>query len=55
VTSPSARSFCGNARKIDGKKVPHYQMLLGGGYDETGVMRFGLQIMSRRRGTLRSP
>ncbi len=38
--------FYGNARKIDGKEVPHYQMLLGGGYDETGVMRFGLQIMS---------
>jgi sulfite reductase beta subunit-like hemoprotein len=38
--------FYGNARKIDGKEVPHYQMLLGGGYDEQGVMRFGLQIMS---------
>jgi sulfite reductase beta subunit-like hemoprotein len=38
--------FYGNARKIEGKEVPHYQMLLGGGYDETGVMRFGLQIMS---------
>ncbi|MDE3196557.1 MAG: nitrite/sulfite reductase [Acidobacteriota bacterium] len=38
--------FYGNARKIEGKEVPHYQLLLGGGYDETGVMRFGLQIMS---------
>lgn len=38
--------FYGNARKIEGKEVPHYQMLLGGGYDDTGVMRFGLQIMS---------
>ncbi len=38
--------FYGNARKIEGKEVPHYQMLLGGGYDEEGVMRFGLQIMS---------
>ena len=38
--------FYGNARKIDGKEVPHYQMLLGGGYDQQGVMRFGLQIMS---------
>ena len=38
--------FYGNARKIEGKEVPHYQMLLGGGYDEQGVMRFGLQIMS---------
>lgn len=38
--------FYGNARKIEGKEVPHYQMLLGGGYDREGVMRFGLQIMS---------
>ncbi|MCU1327253.1 MAG: nitrite/sulfite reductase, hemoprotein beta-component, ferrodoxin domain protein [Bryobacterales bacterium] len=38
--------FYGNARKIEGKEVPHYQMLLGGGYDEQGVMRFGLQVMS---------
>jgi sulfite reductase beta subunit-like hemoprotein len=38
--------FYGNARKIQGKEVPHYQMLLGGGYDEEGVMRFGLQVMS---------
>src|SRR5262249_39982716 len=34
--------FYGNARKIDGKEVPYYQMLLGGGYDQDGVMRFGL-------------
>ena len=38
--------FYGNARKIDGKEVPFYQMLLGGGMDETGVMRFGLAIQS---------
>jgi sulfite reductase beta subunit-like hemoprotein len=38
--------FYGNARKIDGKEVPYYQMLLGGGADETGVMRFGLAIQS---------
>lgn len=38
--------FYGNARKIDGKEVPYYQMLLGGGVDETGVMRFGLAIQS---------
>jgi sulfite reductase beta subunit-like hemoprotein len=38
--------FYGNARKFEGKEVPQYQMLLGGGYDEQGVMRFGLQIMS---------
>ena len=42
--------FYGNARKIEvngvKKEVPYYQMLLGGGYDETGVMRFGLQVQS---------
>ena len=38
--------FYGNARKIDGKEVPYYQMLLGGGYDDTGVMRFGLAVQS---------
>ena len=29
--------FFGNARKIDGREIPYYQMLLGGGYDEDGV------------------
>ena len=38
--------FYGNARKIDGKEIPYYQMLLGGGYDEHGVMRFGLAVQS---------
>jgi sulfite reductase beta subunit-like hemoprotein len=38
--------FYGNARKIDGKEVPYYQMLLGGGYDEEGIMRFGLAVQS---------
>jgi sulfite reductase beta subunit-like hemoprotein len=38
--------FYGNARKIDGKEVPYYQMLLGGGYDEQGLMRFGLAVQS---------
>jgi len=38
--------FYGNARKINGKEVPYYQMLLGGGEDETGVMRFGLAVQS---------
>ncbi|HEV2444298.1 MAG TPA: nitrite/sulfite reductase [Candidatus Sulfopaludibacter sp.] len=38
--------FYGNARKIDGKEVPYYQMLLGGGYDEQGILRFGLAIQS---------
>lgn len=38
--------FYGNARKIDGREVPYYLMLLGGGYDEQGVMRFGLSVQS---------
>jgi sulfite reductase beta subunit-like hemoprotein len=38
--------FYGNARKIDGKEVPYYQMLLGGGYDDDGIMRFGLAVQS---------
>jgi sulfite reductase beta subunit-like hemoprotein len=38
--------FFGNARKIDGREVPYYQMLLGGGYDEQGIMRFGLAVQS---------
>jgi sulfite reductase beta subunit-like hemoprotein len=38
--------FYGNARKIGGREVPYYQMLLGGGYDEQGIMRFGLAVQS---------
>src|SRR5262249_54747776 len=38
--------FYGNARKIDGKELPYYQMLLGGGFDDQGVMRFGLAVQS---------
>ncbi len=38
--------FYGNARKIEGREVPYYQMLLGGGIDETGIMRFGMAIQS---------
>jgi sulfite reductase beta subunit-like hemoprotein len=38
--------FYGNARKIDGKEVPYYLMLLGGGYDTSGVMRFGVAVQS---------
>ncbi len=38
--------FYGNARKIEGKEVPYYQMLLGGGYDQGGMMRFGIAIQS---------
>lgn len=38
--------FYGNARKIDGKEVPYYQMLLGGGEDKQGILRFGFAIQS---------
>jgi len=38
--------FYGNARKIDGREVPYYQMLLGGGYDRDGMLRFGLAVQS---------
>jgi sulfite reductase beta subunit-like hemoprotein len=38
--------FYGNARKIEGRELPYYQMMLGGGYDKTGVMRFGLAVSS---------
>lgn len=38
--------FYGNARKIEGREVPYYQMLLGGGYDPEGIMRFGMAIQS---------
>jgi sulfite reductase beta subunit-like hemoprotein len=38
--------FFGNVRKIDGRELPYYQMLLGGGYDREGMMRFGLTISS---------
>lgn len=38
--------FYGNARKINGKEVPYYQMLLGGGPDEDGILRFGYAIQS---------
>jgi sulfite reductase beta subunit-like hemoprotein len=38
--------FYGNARKIDGREVPYYLMLLGGGFDQEGIMRFGLAVQS---------
>jgi len=38
--------FYGNARKIEGREVPYYQMLLGGGFDQDGMVRFGLQVQS---------
>lgn len=38
--------FYGNSRKIEGREVPFYQMLLGGGYDREGMLRFGLGVQS---------
>lgn len=38
--------FYGNARKIGGREVPYYLMLLGGGFDEQGIVRFGLAVQS---------
>jgi sulfite reductase beta subunit-like hemoprotein len=38
--------FYGNARKIEGRELPYYLMLLGGGYDHEGIMRFGLAVQS---------
>ena len=38
--------FYGNARKVEGREIPYYQMLLGGGYDSDGIMRFGLAVQS---------
>ena len=38
--------FYGNARKIEGREVPYYQMLLGGGSDSSGINRFGFAIQS---------
>jgi sulfite reductase beta subunit-like hemoprotein len=38
--------FYGNARKIAGKEVPYYLMLLGGGYDTEGIIRFGVAVQS---------
>jgi sulfite reductase beta subunit-like hemoprotein len=38
--------FYGNARKINGKEVPYYQMLLGGHQDPAGMHHFGIAIQS---------
>lgn len=38
--------FYGNARKIEGREVPYYMMVLGGGRDEAGVMRYGLGVQA---------
>ena len=38
--------FYGNARKIDGREVPYYLMVLGGGPDADGVVQYGLAVQS---------
>ncbi len=38
--------FFGNSRKINGREVPYYLMMLGGGYDSDGVMRFAAMVQS---------
>jgi sulfite reductase beta subunit-like hemoprotein len=38
--------FYGNSRKVEGKEVPYYMMMLGGGYDREGMLRFGLAVAS---------
>ena len=38
--------FYGNARKINGREVPYYQMLLGGAADASGSIKFGLAVQS---------
>jgi sulfite reductase beta subunit-like hemoprotein len=38
--------FYGNARKIDGREVPYYLMVLGGGPNEDGVVQYGLAVQS---------
>ncbi len=38
--------FFGNVRKFDGREVPYYQMLLGGGKDREGILKYGFTIQS---------
>jgi sulfite reductase beta subunit-like hemoprotein len=38
--------FYGNSRKVEGREIPYYQMLLGGGRDDEGILRFGLAVQS---------
>jgi len=38
--------FFGNSRKVQGKEVPYYMFMLGGGYDHEGILRYGLSISS---------
>lgn len=38
--------FFGNVRKVDGREIPYYQMLLGGGKDREGMLKYGFTIQS---------
>ncbi len=38
--------FFGNVRKFNGREVPFYQMLLGGGIDRDGMLKYGFTIQS---------
>jgi sulfite reductase beta subunit-like hemoprotein len=38
--------FFGNVRKFEGREVPYYQMLLGGGKDASGDLKYGFTIQS---------
>ncbi len=38
--------FFGNVRKVNGREIPYYQMLLGGGKDREGLLKYGFTIQS---------
>jgi sulfite reductase beta subunit-like hemoprotein len=38
--------FFGNSKKIDGREVPYYQMMLGGGFDKEGMLRYAFTTQS---------
>jgi sulfite reductase beta subunit-like hemoprotein len=38
--------FFGNMRKVNGREIPYYQMLLGGGVDRDGMLKYGFTIQS---------
>ncbi len=38
--------FFGNSKKIDGREVPYYQMMLGGGLDKDGILRYAFTTQS---------
>jgi len=38
--------FFGNSKKIDGREVPYYQMMLGGGLDKDGMLRYAFTTQS---------